>query len=577
MNKLIAFPVAFILLGSSVAFAQGYSFGSCVSISSNLSVGSRGSDVRSLQSFLVAQNYPGGGSWMITGYFGQATAAAVRNFQQSTGQPVTGWVDAQTRATIQSRSCGNVVNSYPPVTPVYSYPTPSYPTYPTYTTPTYTVPTYTPTYTTPINYSYPNISGNVTLTSISSNNVMPGTSVTVYGIGFDLSNNTVYVGSNAAANVASQNGTSLTFTVPPFVSYGTTDVHIANPRGVSNSLALNVVSTQNPCGIYGTSCGGCQYTQNIYGTNCGDGHVGAPTIISISPVAGGVNSVVTIYGSGFTASGNTVHFGNGIIANVSSQDGRGLTFTVSTVLTGFGAQQLALASYPVSVTNARGETSNSIGFNVTSLAGTNNTPTFGTVSGPTALTLGTSGTWTVQVNNPSNAITSVAVSWGDANNGYVNTAAPQVVTLQGLQTLTFSHAYFTAGTFTVTFSVSNSNGTNVSTATVVVTGSSNNGTLSLISLSPSSGRVGTPIVILGSGFTGTNDVHFGVGGIRNAAATGNGTISFTIPSVISPCDLLAISYGACSSPATAVVPGTYPMYVTNSAGATNILYFTVTP
>jgi peptidoglycan hydrolase-like protein with peptidoglycan-binding domain len=81
MQKLIVSLVAAAtLLSTGVASAQTYYSGSCgTTYTRDLTVGSRGSDVTSLQSFLVAQNYPGGGSWMITGYYGQATAAAVRN------------------------------------------------------------------------------------------------------------------------------------------------------------------------------------------------------------------------------------------------------------------------------------------------------------------------------------------------------------------------------------------------------------------------------------------------------------------------------------------------------------------
>ena len=85
MNKSLVSAVAVIsLFAASVASAQTYyppytpavSAG-CVTLNRDLTVGMRGSDVTSLQSFLVTQNYPGSGSWMVTGYFGAATAAAV--------------------------------------------------------------------------------------------------------------------------------------------------------------------------------------------------------------------------------------------------------------------------------------------------------------------------------------------------------------------------------------------------------------------------------------------------------------------------------------------------------------------
>src|SRR3989338_3532274 len=209
MKKISLVSVlAFVVLIGSSASAQVYG-GSCVTIGADLSVGSRGSDVSALQTFLVSQNYPGGGSWMVTGYFGQATAQAVRNFQGQQGLASTGSLDASTRAAISRVTCGgstnynygtgynynyNYTNQYP-VTPTY----PTYPTYPNYTT----------------NPVYPysgNTYGTLALTSLSANTGAPGSSVTVYGVGFDLLNNVVTFGTQTIGNIAS-NGTSLTFTI----------------------------------------------------------------------------------------------------------------------------------------------------------------------------------------------------------------------------------------------------------------------------------------------------------------------------------------------------------------------------
>src|SRR3990167_10577473 len=112
MNKLalVAVSLALSTLGATAVSAQTYNYNvptstGCVTLSQDLSLGSRASDVRALQNFLVAQNYPGGGSWMVTGYFGAATAAAVRNFQSGQGLANTGAIDAATRAAISRVSC----------------------------------------------------------------------------------------------------------------------------------------------------------------------------------------------------------------------------------------------------------------------------------------------------------------------------------------------------------------------------------------------------------------------------------------------------------------------------------------
>ena len=165
--------------------------------------------------------------------------------------------------------------------------------------------------------------------------------------------------------------------------------------------------------------------------------------------------------------------------------------------------------------------------------------------------------------------------WGDENiYGY---AASQPTTLlQSQQTITLTHTYSVPGTYTITFTVSSAAGSNVATATVVVGGRGGTGYLSLGSLNPTSGRSGTTISINGSGFAATdNVVHFGVGGQRGVSSIGGTSVQYTIPYYVSPCDLIQTGY-VCGSPVQSVTPGTYPLYVTNNAGATNVLYFTVT-
>ncbi|HWP61385.1 MAG TPA: peptidoglycan-binding domain-containing protein, partial [Candidatus Paceibacterota bacterium] len=124
MKKLIGTGiVAIALFAATPALAQisypTYSAG-CVAPPAGLGIGASGASVSALQSFLVSQNYPGGGSWMITGYFGKATQAALRNFQSISGLPQSGMVDAATASAISNASCGgaysqnNYQNNYYP-------------------------------------------------------------------------------------------------------------------------------------------------------------------------------------------------------------------------------------------------------------------------------------------------------------------------------------------------------------------------------------------------------------------------------------------------------------------------------
>ena len=306
-----------------------------------------------------------------------------------------------------------------------------------------------------------------------------------------------------------------------------------------------------------------------YGYSCGQ-----INISSLIPQSGQSGSSVTIFGRGFSTTGNSIYFGQGIISNVSSFNGTTLTFTVPTQL---GSQFVTTGTYPVYVRNASGQTSNTINFNVTSVgSGPTNAPVITSVNGPTSLNVGVQGTWTLNLNAPAGSYVTTSVQWGDENYYGYTATSPQSTYVSGNQALTFTHTYQQSGTFTVRFTVSGPGGTNTSTQTVNVSGSGQTGQLSLFALEPNFGRVGNAITIRGTGFTSSgNDVHFGVGGSKNLVSQVNGTqITFIIPAAISPCDLIQSGY-YCGAPTTQVTPGQYSIYVTNSTGATNVLQFTV--
>ncbi len=549
ISSLFAALVAVSLAGTT-AEAQAYSTGTCVNLASHLSIGSRGSEVRTLQSFLVAQNYPGGGSWMITGYYGQATAAAVRIFQQYRGVPQTGVVDGATRAAIANASCGYLA---PASSAPFNYS--SYVQYPySYTYPAYVTPT-----------------GAVSITSMSQNTGVPGDSLTLYGVGFDPVN-TVSFGSQTLSGVSS-NGTSLTFVIPSYYTYAanqSVQLSVANSRGTSNKMTFTIYpyGTYYPYSQYPYQYQfGCAYG----GFGCPTG--GVPTVSYLTPTSGGIGTAVTIFGTGFSASGNSVHFGNGVIANLNSPDGRSVSFTVPAQLTGFGTQPIAMGTYNVSVTNAQGLTSNTVPFTITS-TGSSAAPSITGLNGPTTLATGQQGTWTVQVNNPSGSYLTVSVNWGDATVYGASASAPQTLSTQGGTSITFTHTYYVNGTYTPTFTVSNAYGAQNSTSATVVVSGQTVGAVSLSYLSPSAGRVGTQIVISGTGFSAyDNTVHFGVGGMQHVSSVNGTTIAYTIPSYLSPCDTQMGGY--CAQYAQQVTPGTYPIYITNANGTSNVLYFQV--
>lgn len=561
----LVLPFLAVLFFASVASAQVYypsSSSGCVALSSDLSFGSKGGEVSKLQQFLVSQNYPGGGSWMVTGYYGAATVTALRNFQITAGLPMTGYADAQTRAAIQSRTCTSSLGGvgFPSYVPL-----PTYQAAPTYLPP---VSLSAPTLPTP----YPYAIGNPpTLGSLSLYTGVAGTLVTLYGSNFDGSTNTVRFGPSSVT-AYSQNGTQLTIVVPA-VPAGSYQVSVSTARGTSNSMTFAVTAGAAipgcVAGIGNTCCSQWSHSQEC----------GPLTISSLSPSSGSVGSAVTIYGIGFTPNNNTVHFGQGIVAGAGSFDGQSVSFTVPTVLSGFGSAQVQIADYPIYVTNAYGENSNVLAYRVTSTAGTPIvTPVIATASGPTSIAAGTSGTWTLTLQTSIGTAVTTSVRWGDEN-VYGGANTPSTTLLQTQQTISLTHTYQSVGVYTITFTVSTGAGSSVATATVSVggglPGQGGSGYLSVFSLSPASGRPGTAIVINGSGFASSdNTVHFGVGGQRNVYSGGT-AIQYTIPTYVSPCDLIQSGF-VCGSPVQTVTPGTYPIYVTNGAGATNILYFTVT-
>jgi hypothetical protein len=457
MNKItsgiVVFAACFVLSGT--AFADT----GCVSINRNLSYGSRGYDVRTLQRFLVDQGYPGSGSWMINGRFGPATRVAVIDFQRSNGLSETGSVNSETRDAISRVSCGgylsntsyNSYNTYTPVQNQYTYTTPStyyYPTTPVYQPQTY--PVYTP------QPSYP------------------------------------------AATT--------------------------------------------------------------------------PTIFSTNPNSGLTGSTVTITGSGFSTTGNTVRIGSLVVNNVTSLDGRTVSFIVPTTMNTYAGypQYVVPGTYAMTVSNAYGYVSNAINFTITGSTVTANVSITG-ISGPSSIATNQVGTWTVTINNPSYTTATLNVSWGDTQL-YAQASQP-VQVVQGSQTLTVTHVYTTVGSYTPTFTVNNGSVPVTGTASVVVYGNTTSTlTPTITSISPNVARVGTSVTIYGSNFTGSNTILLNSGAMYNAyTATGN-SLTFVVPSAIG-----AYCQGGqvCPMYAQTITPGTYTVSVMNSNGTSNVAQITI--
>jgi len=113
--------------------------------------------------------------------------------------------------------------------------------------------------------------------------------------------------------------------------------------------------------------------------------------------------------------------------------------------------------------------------------------------------------------------------------------------------------------------------------------------VTIYSISPVSGPVGTSVSIKGFGFTASNTVHFGSGTIGNVPVSSsiaiacttnpschggiNQTLIITIPSAIGPYCAPGM---ACPMYMQLLTPGTYTVYVQNDNGTSNSVSFTIT-
>ncbi|MBI2506557.1 MAG: peptidoglycan-binding protein [Candidatus Colwellbacteria bacterium] len=248
-------------------------------------------EVTKLQQFLAQDKtiYPEG---LITGYFGNLTETAVKRFQSQNGIVSIGVVGPQTREAIRRIT-----------TPVSTTPSPNV----TSTTATSTaVTSTTATSTTPTAPPITTPSLGSIILSPSSGQVAE--TVTITGSGFTATGNDVYFGSGAIKNLNSFNGgTMITFQIPTEIDstkifIGTYNIYVSNSNGKTATSTFTIIS-------------GASY----------------PSIISASPNIAKVGDTITVYGSGFAATGNEVHLGVGgmrIITILSQYKETILTFRV---------------------------------------------------------------------------------------------------------------------------------------------------------------------------------------------------------------------------------------------------------
>ena len=293
-------------------------------------------EVTKLQQFLARDKtiYP---EALVTGYFGTKTEAAVKRFQTQNGIASIGIVGPQTREAIKR------VSAPPAVTSVTVTTTPA----PASTSTAVTT-------TTPVAPA-PSVSdlGGI---AVSPSSGRVGDAITITGSNFDSASNTVHFGDAKLTGIKSIGGNQIiTFTLPGVTESksifpGTHTVYVSNSKGQTATTTFSVISS------------------TVY-----------PSIFSVSPNFGGVGTLVTLTGTGFTLSDNEVHFGPGGMKGVTTLrkvNGTLLTFNVPESVNGCdfttGLPPCADKSYPVVpgdyalyIVNQNGKT-NSVTFTVTS-------------------------------------------------------------------------------------------------------------------------------------------------------------------------------------------------------------------
>ncbi len=88
------------------------------------------------------------------------------------------------------------------------------------------------------------------------------------------------------------------------------------------------------------------------------------------------------------------------------------------------------------------------------------------ITAPTQLNVNEQGTWQIKAHDPENGYLTYSVDWGDSLY-FASGASVPTILKEGVQTSTFNHAYSKAGTYTITFTISDNNYKSVKTSATV--------------------------------------------------------------------------------------------------------------
>jgi len=399
--------------------------------------------------------------------------------------------------------------------------------------------------------------GTPVITSISPTNgsVGGGTAVTIRGTGFIRSSAStlrIFFGNTSVSSYTLVNDTTIT-TISPASTTGSVDVTVSIDGAISNAVSyyygnptLTSLSPTNGAVSGGTSVtiSGTGFTSDITSVLFGSlsatniVYINATTITVVSPSASATGSVnVTVSISGAISNVVTYYYGNPTLTSISPTNGSiGGGTSVTIRGTGFTSNITSLLFGIISATNI-------VFVNTTTI--TARSPA-ASISGSVNVTLSINGAI-------SNAVT---YYYG---NPTLTSLSPTNGVVSGGTSVTISGTGFTSNTTNVLFgSLSATNVVYINATTITVTSPSAsasgsvdvtvniNGAVSnaigyyygnpvITGISPSSGSVGIPVTIGGSGFTlssaSTIIVLFGNTPATNVMVDNNNSISATIPSV----------------------------------------------
>jgi hypothetical protein len=337
---------------------------------SNMGIGTTGAQVTALQKMLQTLGYfPKTVS--PTEYFGSITMAAVKSFQKANGITTTGYAGPLTRQALTTNE--NI--STPPVVPpgvVSTPPTPPTSIPPVVSTPPVVSVPPTPIPIPPVIYTPP-VTPITPPVAVTPPVMCPMSIIQMCPISY-------------ISTMTNTNGCN---------------IYSCQPATAVCNQPVDCAAPPYGCTYTGSSCGSCgtlSCTNPILPPT-----TTAPTVSSLNPSSAPAGTQVTITGSGFTATGNTVNFDTSVISGLSSPNSTTLTFTVPDT-THYPCEDAKIRCYimdslflpgvhTVSVTNSSG-TSNAITFTMTPSQATQSAPTITSltpVSGPVGTTVTVTG------------------------------------------------------------------------------------------------------------------------------------------------------------------------------------------